>query len=115
MRIWGTHLLLTARKCHPLSIRCIRTIEAFSNNLVKKIDMVPYGPPQIAYFGEDDKKGFTLVQLIQTSNITAHFVEQYDEIHLDVFSCKDFNPVTVESEVRRHFYAEEITSQVIKR
>ena len=113
--MWGQHLILTARKCHPSSIRCINNIEMFSRSLVKNIDMVPYGPPQIVLFGEGDKRGYTLVQLIMTSNIVAHFVEATDDIHLDVFSCKEFNPKTVEYEVRRHFFPEEITSQVVMR
>lgn len=53
--------------------------------------MVAYGEPRIVMFGTGNKKGYTLVQLIETSNITAHFVEQTNDIYLDVFSCKDFN------------------------
>ena len=113
--MWGKHLILTARKCHPSSIRCSKNIEAFSKSLVEKIDMVAYGPPQIVLFGEGDKRGYTLVQLIETSNIIAHFVEATDDIHLDVFSCKDFNPTTVEHEVRKHFFPEDITTQTILR
>ena len=77
--------------------------------------MVAYGPPQIVLFGEGDKRGYTLVQLIETSNIIAHFVEATDDIHLDVFSCKDFNQKTVEHEVRRYFFPEDITYQTILR
>ena len=113
--MWGKHLILTARRCHPLSIRCATNIEAFSKSLVQNIDMVAYGPPQIVLFGEGDKRGYTLVQLIETSNIIAHFVEATDDIHLDVFSCKDFNPKTVEHEVRRYFFPEDITYQTILR
>jgi S-adenosylmethionine/arginine decarboxylase-like enzyme len=53
--------------------------------------MVPYGEPQVVHFGSGDKSGFTLVQLIETSNITAHFCEETDDMYLDVFSCKPFN------------------------
>jgi S-adenosylmethionine/arginine decarboxylase-like enzyme len=52
--------------------------------------MVPFGEPQIVMFGSGNKKGYTLVQLIETSNITAHFVEETDDLYLDVFSCKEF-------------------------
>ena len=77
--------------------------------------MVPYGEPQIVLFGEGDKRGYTLVQLIETSNIIAHFVEAHNDIHLDTFSCKKFNPKTVEAEVRRFFYPAEISTQTILR
>jgi hypothetical protein len=52
--------------------------------------MVAYGQPQIVMFGTGNKKGYTLVQLIETSNITAHFVEETNDLYLDVFSCKPF-------------------------
>jgi len=115
IKFWGKHVILTARNCHPQSIRCLKTIELFSSTLVQNIDMVPYGTPQIVHFGEDDKKGYTLVQLIETSNIVCHFVEEHNDMHLDVFSCKDFNPYTVESTVRQHFYPSEIQTQTLLR
>jgi hypothetical protein len=53
---------------------------------VKEIDMVAFGAPRIVRFGSDHCKGYTLVQLIQTSNITAHFAEDTNDVYLDVFS-----------------------------
>jgi len=65
--------------------------------------MVPYGKPQVQHFGTGDKAGYTLVQLIETSNITAHFCEETNDMYLDVFSCKPFNPDDVESVVNVFF------------
>lgn len=103
MQSWGKHLVLNAGKCLPATIRCPITIETFTNTLVKDIDMVAYGKPQIIMFGSGNKKGYTLVQLIETSNICAHFVEETDDMYLDVFSCKDFDPKQVEGIVRKFF------------
>jgi S-adenosylmethionine/arginine decarboxylase-like enzyme len=65
--------------------------------------MVPYGRPQVQHFGSGNKAGYTLVQLIETSNIVAHFVEETDDMYLDVFSCKPFNPRDVEDLVQDTF------------
>jgi S-adenosylmethionine/arginine decarboxylase-like enzyme len=100
---WGYHLILNARKCIPLSIRSAENIRAFTKTLVRDIDMVPYGEPQVVMFGTGNKKGYTLVQLIETSNICAHFVEETDDMYLDVFSCKEFDPYTVKLAVNHHF------------
>lgn len=86
------------------AIRCPKIIGAFSDDLVKRIDMVPHGRPQIQHFGTENKAGYTLVQLIETSNIVAHFVEETDDMYLDVFSCKEFDPKTVEVIVQKYFY-----------
>lgn len=100
---WGFHLMIDASKCIPRTIRCHQNIYSFSKELVKKIDMVPYGEPQIQHFGSGNKAGYTLVQLIETSNITAHFVEETDDLYLDVFSCKHFEPQDVAGIVSLYF------------
>lgn len=103
MAYWGYHLIVDASSCVKSQIRCKANIEAFARNLVKKIDMVPYGEPQVQHFGSGNKAGYTLVQLIETSNICAHFVEETNDLYLDVFSCKPFNTVHVEMVLAQHF------------
>lgn len=65
--------------------------------------MVPYGKPRVVMFGTGNKKGYTLVQLIETSNITCHFVEETNDMYLDVFSCKAFDKEDVEDVVQNYF------------
>jgi len=101
---WGYHLILDCSKCVSFKIRCPQNITNFAKTLVQRIDMVPYGEPQVVHFGSGDKSGYTLVQLIETSNITAHFCEESDDMYLDVFSCKPFNPKDVEDVVSKHFF-----------
>lgn len=100
---WGYHLMLDCSKCVSTAIRSSPNISNFAKALVQRIDMVPYGEPQVVHFGSGDKSGFTLVQLIETSNITAHFCEETNDMYLDVFSCKPFNPADVEAVVNIHF------------
>jgi S-adenosylmethionine/arginine decarboxylase-like enzyme len=51
----------------------------------------------------DANQGFSLVQLITTSNICAHFVESNSTAYIDVFSCKPFD-VNVAREVVKEFF-----------
>ncbi len=103
MTYWGYHLVADFGKCLPYSIRCGPHIIDFTRTLVRDIDMVAYGEPQLKHFGIGNKAGYTLVQLIETSNICAHFVEETDDIYLDVFSCKPFDPTIVENLVEKYF------------
>jgi S-adenosylmethionine/arginine decarboxylase-like enzyme len=100
---WGKHLCIDAAGCVPITIRSKHTISDFARTLVKRIDMVPFGDPQVVHFGTGNKAGYTLVQLIETSNITAHFVEETNDMYLDVFSCKEFDPKVVEKLVDQYF------------
>ena len=115
MAYWGYHLMLDCGKCIPNAIRNPTLITNFSKQLVKKIDMVPYGEPQVIMFGSGNKKGYTLIQLIETSNICAHFVEETNDMYLDVFSCKPFSPNDVKGVVSSFFVPEHMNEQFLTR
>ena len=115
LRTWGKHLILDAAGCSPKMIGSEVVVANFARSLVKRIDMVPFGQPQVVMFGSGSKKGYTLVQLIETSNITAHFVEENNSMYLDVFSCKDFDPKVVEEAVKEFFDAKYFNRKVILR
>jgi S-adenosylmethionine/arginine decarboxylase-like enzyme len=55
------------------------------------------------------------VQLIETSNICAHFVEETDDFYLDVFSCKPFRADDVEAVIRQYFQPVSIQSHTFDR
>jgi len=112
---WGYHLILDCGRCIPSAIRNPTTIYNFSKKLVKRIDMVPFGEPQVQHFGSGNKAGYTLVQLIETSNICAHFVEETNDMYLDVFSCKPFDPEIVKSIVRESFTPEQMIEHFFPR
>ena len=107
-KVWGWHTIVDASDCDHKAITDYDTIYKFSKKLVKEIDMVPYGEPQIIKFGSGDKEGYTLVQLIETSNITAHFADDIDAVFLDVFSCKEYDSRIVERLVREYFKANKL-------
>jgi S-adenosylmethionine/arginine decarboxylase-like enzyme len=77
--------------------------------------MVAYGQPMIHHFGSGDKAGYTLVQLIETSNITAHFCEESGDAFIDVFSCKPFSRKKVEALIEEVFVPKTIETQIILR
>lgn len=114
-RYWGHHLMLDCSGCDQYAIRDAETIYNFAKQLVKDIDMVAYGEPQIVNFGSGDKAGYTLVQLIETSNICAHFVNEDNAIYLDVFSCKEFDDQVVMKLVRQYFDAINIRPSYLTR
>lgn len=100
---WGFHLMLDCAACDKEKITDAAHITAFAKDLVKRIDMVAYGEPQVVNFGSGNKAGYTLVQLIETSNICAHFCNDTGDVYFDVFSCKPFANETVIQIVNEYF------------
>ena len=80
-------------------------VDTWIRQLVKDIHMEPIGEPRIEYTAGEfpEKAGFTVVQVIVTSSIVAHFVDELQQIYLDVFSCKEFDSKVVEASVGKHF------------
>ena len=115
MAYWGYHATYDCAGCDHDAITNYGTIWSFTKKLVDDIDMVAYGDPQIVNFGSGDKAGYTLVQLIETSNICAHFVNENDTMYLDVFSCKPYDSDVVEKLVREYFKPTSIRKNFLTR
>jgi S-adenosylmethionine/arginine decarboxylase-like enzyme len=117
MNYWGYHLILDCGGCDPALMSDYVNVEAWIKKLVKDIDMQPIGEPRIEYTAAEfpDKAGFTVVQVIVTSSIVAHFVDGLGQIYLDVFSCKHFDAETVERSVLKHFGTKKIRKYYLTR
>jgi S-adenosylmethionine decarboxylase len=114
---WGYHLMLDCSECDLESMTDRFNIYNFVKVLIKRIDMVAHGEPVIEFLcpGDTDKEGYSLMQLITTSNITAHFIDHHKHIYLDVFSCKEFDVKVVEQTVQEFFGARNIRMNFITR
>lgn len=101
---WGFHLVLDITGCDIEAATNPNIIKTFCEQLVKDIDMIPFGDPMIVHFCDGDKKaGWTLVQLIQTSNIMAHFIDMNGDCFMDIFSCKQFDKDTALECINKYF------------
>jgi S-adenosylmethionine/arginine decarboxylase-like enzyme len=80
-------------------------VRAWIEHLVYEIGMTPVGAAVVEYTAGDhpDKAGFTVIQIIVTSSIVAHFVDSLGHIYVDVFSCRDFSAATVRASIRTTF------------
>ena len=112
---WGYHLILDCYEADKALITDAKHIADFAKTLVDRIDMVAYGEPQIIHFGEDDKQGFTLVQLIETSNIVAHFCDDSGNFYMDVFSCKPYSTIVVIDLIKEYFSPKLVKERFIER
>ena len=113
---WGYHLLLDCTKGNE-GVRNKEKIAEFVKDLVDTIDMIAYGEPLIEHFATHcpEKAGFSLVQLIETSNITAHFVDKNSNGYIDIFSCKPFKNEDAVACVQRHFSFENVDVKFVTR
>lgn len=114
MSHFGYHLMLDCSGCTGIDSR--ENIYRFTKDLIQRIDMTAHGEPIIEYLlPGDPKQGFSLMQLITTSNIAGHFMELDGTAYFDVFSCKTFDAQTVQAVVQEYFAPERMRVNFITR
>ena len=90
---FGLSLHMNLFECNHEKICDIEYIKAWMIDLCDFIDMKRHGDMIAERFGtEPHLYGYSVMQLIETSCITAHFSEETDCCYIDVFSCKAFEP-----------------------
>jgi len=105
MSYWGYHLILDCSGCDKEAITNPDVLKEWVKALVEEIEMVPFGEPQVIHFGHNERhlEGWTVIQLIETSNIIAHFNDWTQEGYIDIFSCKEYD-IDVAVNVVEHFF-----------
>jgi S-adenosylmethionine/arginine decarboxylase-like enzyme len=114
---WGYHLILDCQGCDRSKIGSRQNLIDFVKALVIEIDMKAYGEPVVEHFATHDpgKAGFSLVQLIETSSITGHFVDKNGDAYIDIFSCKPFDIATAKSVITHYFSPRQIKTFYLTR
>lgn len=114
--VWGIASAIDIYNCQPEKIRDAELIRLFVIELCDLIEMRRFGETQVVHFGEDEKvAGYSMVQLIETSLISAHFANLTNTTYLDVFSCKAYDPEIVRNFAQRFFGGSHSTLQVNQR
>lgn len=114
---WGQHLILDITGCPRELLTSAENLREWIVDLVNAIDMKAYGEPIIEHFATHsyDAAGFTLMQLIETSNICAHFAENLGQVYIDIFSCKTFDVEKAKDVCRKYFQPSHIEEHSIAR
>lgn len=108
-KVWGIASSFDIYHCNPETIRNADKIKQFVIELCDLIEMKRFQDTLVVNFGEDERvAGFSMVQLIETSLISAHFANLTNATYLDVFSCKPYDPEVVADFAKNFFGGSEI-------
>lgn len=88
---FGTELQLDLGNCDPAIIRIPGELVSWAQLLAEKIEMKWYGRPIEQHFGNEHVRGWTVIQLIETSNISVHANDDNLSAFVNVFSCRPFD------------------------
>lgn len=115
---FGQELILNLYDCDLEKISDGEHIKKFVIKLCDEvIFMKRYGEALVPHFGHDNPitSGYSLVQLIETSCVSAHFSEYKKSVYLNIFSCKWFDPKKATKFSKKWFGAKRVTKKLLKR
>ncbi len=113
---WGMSLHLDLHGCDPGLIRDAEEIRRFTVELCDLLGVQRFGPTQVVRFGRDPMVyGYSMVQLIETSLVSAHFAEDSNAVYLDIFSCKYYDPQRAAEYSARYFRSDAVKGVVTLR
>src|SRR3989344_6670803 len=115
---FGQELILDLYKCDAKKISSQKHIREFVIKLCDEIIfMRRYGEPLIPHFGLETPvtAGYSLVQLIETSCVSAHFSEYKKSVYLNIFSCKWFDADAAAEVAAYWFGSKEIRRHLLMR
>jgi S-adenosylmethionine decarboxylase len=116
--IFGQELILNLYGCDAEKISSKKHIRKFVTTLCDDvIRMKRFGRPLIPHFGHDNPitSGYSLVQLIETSSVTAHFSEHKKSVYLNIFSCAWFDIKKTTQFCKTFFHARRVQATCIRR
>lgn len=116
---FGPHLIIDMSGCKSGVLNDPEKIKEFLERLPKEINMeVIDGPNVFRYDDPKDENGYgvTGVVIISTSHISIHtFPAREEFVTADIYSCKDFNTITVIQHFLEFFNPTKTRTQVIRR
>ena len=116
-KIFGYELVMDLSGCDQSIISSKKKLQEYTNKLCKLIKMKKYGKTLLPKFGEKQAftKGYSLVQLIETSSITGHFSDFWKTAYINIFSCKKYNHAVAKKFTKDFFKAKKIKFQLLIR
>lgn len=115
--IYGKEVSVDIYECDLKKISSKKEIQRYVDALVRRIKMKKYGKAFIPYFGRDSilTKGYSLVQLIETSSITGHFSDYKRSAYINIFSCAPFDEKGAALFTKNFFGAKKMITRVALR
>lgn len=116
-KTFGYELVMDLSGCDIKIISSRKKLKEYTDKLCKLIKMKKYGKTLLPYFGKKEEftKGYSLVQLIETSSITGHFSDYWKTAYINIFSCKKYNQVLAKKFTRKFFKAKKLKSNFLIR
>tara|TARA_R110002012_G_scaffold62597_4_gene164657 strand:- start:276 stop:674 length:399 start_codon:yes stop_codon:yes gene_type:complete len=109
------HLLLFANINKFPSKDDEKVVSSFMEKLVEKIQMKLIAGPITKFVSDQGNVGWTSTLLLSTSHMAMHIWNEWGNMQLDVYSCKEFDESIVIAHLKETFDATKIKYRILNR
>jgi S-adenosylmethionine decarboxylase len=116
-KTYGYELVMDLYDCDIKVLASKEKLKEYVDTLCRLIKMKKFGKTLIPYFGDNAAytKGYSLVQLIETSSITGHFSELWKTAYINIFSCLKYDSEKAKKFTKEFFKAKKTRSRFLTR
>ena len=116
-KTYGYELTLDLYECDLAVLSSRKKLQEYVDTLCNLIKMKKFGKTMIPYFGENAAytKGYSLVQLIETSSITGHFSDSWKTAYINIFSCRKYDTQLAKQFTKDFFKARRMRARLLIR
>ena len=116
-KIYGYELVMDLAGCDQQVLTSRKKLQEYTDMLCKLIKMKKFGKTLLPYFGTKQAftKGYSLIQLIETSSITGHFSDHWGTAYINIFSCQYFDRKAAKKFTRQFFKAKTLKNRFLIR
>lgn len=116
-KTYGYELIMDLYECEIDIISSKKKLQEYVDKLCNLIKMKKFGKTLIPYFGDNAvyTKGYSLVQLIETSSITGHFSDLWKTAYINIFSCLKYDADKATKFTKEFFKAKKMKTRSIVR
>jgi hypothetical protein len=118
-KTFAWEMILGIYQCNPTKVRSRHEIVAFITKLCSEVlDMKPHGETWIERFRQLRpvvNTGYTVVQLVETSSVIAHFSELKNSVYLEIFASKPYDPAVVSDFCCHFFEGKKVVERFLER
>ena len=91
-KAWGLYSAIDVYDCSKEKLSDGDVIKQFTVELCNRLGVKRYGDLHMYLFGDDPKiHGWSMAQMIETSLVSGHFIQEPRIAYVDIFSCKHYD------------------------
>lgn len=115
LKAWAMESQIDLKQCDPIIIRSSDKIKSYIFELAELLRTKRYGDPVVAYYGDEDNAGYSVMQFIEKACILVQCANKTNNAYINIICSKPYDPRMIAQFTQRYFNTKNSTLNVTVR